>query len=172
MTGWTTGRPGNRRAGAADRARARGPVRLVPGVRQCLGGEARASVLLLGAQAPARHQQLRLVGRQVSPQDPKSPVRWATAHRAGGARRPTATISVPRAASVLPSPLSASAEFDPGGAGRPVGAPSFSSCMALTRAVIWLFTSTVRGRASMAEASESGVQRSSVDTSSAMDQPA
>ena len=105
----------------------------------------------------------------------KFPVRWATAHSSGCTS--TASNSCCNSSPVGVGPPLRPATLLCSSVGPTVGAHRHSSnrdaysCIALTSAVIWLLTSTVRGSESMAEAKDSGVHRSSVDTSSAMDQP-
>ncbi len=117
---------------------------------------------LLGTEAAARHEQLVLVRRPFLPEQRQ--VAGAVGHRAEEgmdvgrlARRPQRRV-VPSHGVEPRQARAASAS-----AQRPMCLPS---------SAIWLLTSTVRGSLSMAVARVSAVQRSSVSTESAIDQPA
>ena len=152
MSRWS-GRARRQRGPAAPRRRARARLGL-----------------LLGAEAAARDEQLGLVGRQVRPE--QAQVAGHGGHGAqqrvhvGGGHgrlgpRParTAPATVTRMRRSLPLP------------GAPGLRGASAALMCLASSVIWLLTSTVRGSLSMAAARVSGVQRSSVSTDSAIDQP-
>ena len=109
-------------------------------------------------------------GAHASASSERSPVLWATAQRSGctsaaanaacnrvaSSSAPVASASAPPMGTSLRSPTRCRRQ-------RPMCLPS---------SAIWLLTSTVRGSLSMATARLSAVQRSSVSTESAMDQPA
>ena len=119
--------------------------------RTCLGH-------LPGTEAAPGHEELRLVRRELLPEQGKvaRPVRYR-AEQLGHVRRGAGFCDVPTHAE---EPTQT--RVPPGGQ-RPMCLPS---------SAIWLFTSTVRGNVSMAAARLSAVQRSSVSTDSAIDQPA
>ena len=117
---------------------------------------------LIGAKAAPGHEQLFLVRRELLAQQRQvaRPVR----HRAEQwvhVRRRTRRCYLCRFSS--PPMRTSLGRRVPAGGQRPMCLPS---------SAIWLFTSTVRGSLSMAVARLSAVQRSSVSTESAIDQPA
>ena len=133
--------------------------------------------LLLGRQAPSGHEQLLLVRREVLTKERQvaRPVRHRAqerVHVGRGEGRPQSCV-VDRSGRIGPTHADEPTQARPrrpvvrtvvsGGGQRPMCLPS---------SAIWLFTSTVRGSLSMAVARLSAVQRSSVSTESAMDQPA
>ena len=97
---------------------------------------------------------------------PRSPVRLATAQRSGCTSALATAASARARLTVVPSsPAAASPAM------RCSLREQRQPLMCLANWVIWLLTSTVRGSASMAAARVSGVQRSSLSTDSAIDQP-
>ena len=146
--------------------------------RQRRAGEPHAPRPPARATGPAR-------ARAAAPGPARSPREGATGPpcgappRTGGdarppPRRPPSAVSRRRRLPVASAPPMRTSLCSPprpaGHAEEPAGRPG--QCpMCLPSSAIWLFTSTVRGSLSMAVARLSAVQRSSVSTESAMDQP-
>ena len=123
---------------------------------------------LVGTDAVARNEQLLLVGRDLRAQQREvaRDLRHGAqqqVHLGGGeGGRDPGWVRTPAHVAAVPTHVVA--------ASVPQARPQCPMC--LTSWAIWLLTSTVRGSLSMAVASVSGVQRSSVSTESAIDQPA
>ena len=140
---------------------ARGQVIRQGGDRQCTRLR-----LLLGKKATPGHEQLGLVRRELLPQQRQvaRPVRHRAEQRVH-VRRGTGCCDLCRLHAI---PTHADEPTQT----RPARWSAGQRPMCLPSSAIWLFTSTVRGSLSMAAARLSAVQRSSVSTESAIDQPA